>query len=113
MKKVIIAVSIAVVSLGTYACKSSKNASNEGKKEQMGARQNRGEMNVEDVFKQLDANKDGKLSKSEVKGPLLESFSKIDTNEDGFLSKAEVEKAPKPKRQGPPNGGQGGPPPRN
>tara|TARA_R110002073_G_scaffold72537_1_gene177255 strand:+ start:242053 stop:242346 length:294 start_codon:yes stop_codon:yes gene_type:complete len=51
-----------------------------------------------EIIKQMDANKDGKLSLKEVKGPLKDDFSKIDTNEDGFLSKEEIEKAPKPKR---------------
>ncbi len=52
----------------------------------------------------MDANNDGKLSESEVKGPLKKDFSKIDTNDDGFLTVEELEKAPKPERQG---GGQG------
>lgn len=64
--------------------------------------------NTEQLFAQMDANKDGKLAKDEVKGPLLNDFSKIDTNKDGFLSKEEIEKAPKQERQGPPPGGQGG-----
>ena len=52
----------------------------------------------------MDSNKDGKLSKEEVKGPLLNDFSKIDTNNDGYISKEELAKAPKP---------QGGNPPQN
>lgn len=52
----------------------------------------------------MDTNKEGKLAKSEVKGPLLEDFAKIDTDEDGFLSLTELEKAPKPQRA---NGAQG------
>lgn len=55
---------------------------------------------VEQIFKMFDQNKDGKLAKSEVKGPLLNDFAKIDTNKDGFISKVEIEKAPKP--SGPP-----------
>ena len=55
---------------------------------------------LEQIFKMFDQNKDGKLAKSEVKGPLLTDFAKIDTNKDGFISKAEIEKAPKP--SGPP-----------
>jgi Ca2+-binding EF-hand superfamily protein len=54
---------------------------------------------IEELFKQMDANKDAKLSKKEVKGPLKDNFDKIDTNKDGFLTKEELEKAPKPKRQ--------------
>lgn len=58
---------------------------------------------VEEIFKQMDANKDGKLSKAEVKGPLIQDFTKVDTNKDGFISKEELKKAPKPKKpQGPP-----------
>ncbi len=53
---------------------------------------------VDEIFKQMDKDEDGKLSKNEIKGPLKNDFAKIDTNEDGFLSKEEVEKAPKPKR---------------
>lgn len=55
---------------------------------------------VEQLFKDLDANEDGKLSKKEIKGPLKDHFSKIDTDEDGFLTKEEIEKSPKPKRKG-------------
>ncbi|MGJ8733221.1 MAG: EF-hand domain-containing protein [Cellulophaga sp.] len=54
---------------------------------------------IEEIFKQMDANKDGKLSKKEVKGPLLKDFKKIDTNEDGFLTKKEIEKMPKPEKR--------------
>ena len=59
-----------------------------------------------EMFSQMDTNKDGKLSKTEVKGPLQKDFAKIDSNGDGFISKEELEKAPKPNRQGgPPNRG--------
>ena len=66
---------------------------------------------VEEIFAQMDSNKDGKLSIEEVKGPLKNDFSKIDTNGDGFISKEELEKAPKPDRQGPPPGQAGPTPP--
>lgn len=57
---------------------------------------------IEELFKDLDSNEDGKLSKKEVKGPLERDFDKIDINEDGFLSKEEIVKMPKPERKGPP-----------
>tara|TARA_R110002050_G_scaffold195593_2_gene330464 strand:+ start:5630 stop:5950 length:321 start_codon:yes stop_codon:yes gene_type:complete len=57
-----------------------------------------GPLSVEELFVKLDTNKDGKLSKKEVQGPLKKDFSKVDTNGDGFLSKEEIEAAPKPKQ---------------
>ncbi len=56
---------------------------------------------IEKLFKDLDGNEDGKLSKKEIKGPLKDHFDEIDTNEDGFLTKEELEKAPKPKERKP------------
>ena len=73
---------------------------------------NGGPPSTDALFAQMDSDKDGKLSASEVKGPLANDFSKIDTNSDGFITKAELEKAPKP--TGRPPQGQGrqpGPPP--
>lgn len=65
---------------------------------------------VAQIFEQMDANNDGKLSKKEVKGPLQRDFSKVDTDEDGFITKKELEKAPKPqeKQGGRGQGRQGG-----
>lgn len=65
-------------------------------------RQNHEPPTVEEIFKKLDTDEDGKISKKEVKGPLKKDFAKIDTDEDGFISKKEMEEAPKPKRQGSP-----------
>ena len=48
---------------------------------------------VKQIFKDLDANEDGKISLKEVKGPLKKDFKKIDTNEDGFISKKELTNA--------------------
>lgn len=53
----------------------------------------------EDLLKRMDTNKDGKLSKEEVRGPLANHFSKIDSNNDGFITKEELKKAPKPNRR--------------
>ncbi|WP_299781805.1 hypothetical protein [uncultured Formosa sp.] len=49
------------------------------------------------LLSEMDTNKDGKLAKEELKGPIAQSFSDIDTDGDGFLSKAELENGPKPK----------------
>ena len=54
---------------------------------------------VDKLIARMDKNKDGKLSKGEVDGPLLDDFSKIDNNKDGFLTKEELEKTPKPERE--------------
>ena len=53
------------------------------------------------LLERLDTNKDGKLAKSEMKGPLADQFSTVDTNEDGFLSEEEFNNAPRPQRNGP------------
>jgi len=53
------------------------------------------------LIKEMDTNKDGKLSKGEVKGPLKNDFDKVDLNKNGFLSLEELKKAPKPERKKP------------
>jgi hypothetical protein len=63
-----------------------------------------GAPSIDEIF-EMDANQDGKLSKTEAKGPLLKDFDKIDTDKDGFLSREEVENAPKPSGGRPPQGG--------
>jgi len=68
--------------------------------ERRGSKQRGGERpDAAQMFAQMDDNKDGKLSSSEVKGPLKENFSKIDTNNDNYISKEELENAPKPERR--------------
>lgn len=50
---------------------------------------------AEAMFKSLDKNKDGYLSKAEVKGtPHDKEFSSLDKNHDGKLSRAEHASAP-------------------
>jgi len=51
------------------------------------------------LIKEMDTNKDGKLSKSEIKGPLKNDFDRVDLNKDGFLSLEELKKAPKPEHK--------------
>lgn len=52
-----------------------------------------------ELIKELDENEDGKLSKTELKGPLKENFTEIDTDEDGFITEEEFKNAPKPRRR--------------
>lgn len=63
---------------------------NQGQNQKQGQR-----LSVADLFKKMDSNKDDKLSKDEIKGPLANDFSKIDVNKDGFITKDELEKLPK------------------
>src|SRR5262249_51653593 len=48
---------------------------------------------VNQLLDRFDANKDGKLSKQEARGPLAEMFDRFDANKDGFLDRAELRKA--------------------
>ncbi|MEM9000786.1 MAG: EF-hand domain-containing protein [Bacteroidota bacterium] len=80
------------VAIACTACQT-KAQSNDGE------RQHRRPPSIEQLFKDLDANEDGKLSEKEVRGPLKKHFIKVDLNEDGYLTKEELEKAPKPKRK--------------
>lgn len=73
-----------------------------GNKQQQEGREQNSRPSIEQLLSHMDANKDGKLSKKEVKGPLANDFDKIDTDEDGYVTKEELENAPKQDRQGPP-----------
>lgn len=57
--------------------------------------------NASEIIVEMDGDKDGKLSRAEVKGPLSDDFSKIDVNNDGFLSIEELENSPKPNSREP------------
>ena len=46
-----------------------------------------------ELMQMMDANKDGKLSKQEVRGPLQNQFDRIDVNNDHYLTIAELNKA--------------------
>jgi len=52
-----------------------------------------------DLLSKMDADKNGLLSITEVKGPLKNDFSSIDTDNDGFISKSEFEAAPQKQRK--------------
>ena len=106
MNKIILLVFFTMLIATVVSCSSTKKAAATGQP-------NGGPPSTDALFAQMDSDKDGKLSASEVKGPLASDFSKIDTNGDGFITKAELEKAPKPTGQRPPQGqgGQQGSPP--
>lgn len=100
------AASFVFVLLLLVSCNSKKAATTTTNNEKKAPREGqRGERpSTAEIFK-MDTNGDGKLSKSEVKGPLERDFAKIDSNGDGFISKTELENAPKPEHgQRPPRG---------
>jgi hypothetical protein len=70
---------------------------------QGGQGQQRGRPNLHQIFSEMDSNKDGKLSKIEVKGPLSRDFSKLDNNSDGFITKQELEKVSRNNKRDPQN----------
>ena len=46
----------------------------------------------EERFAEMDANKDGKIAKSETTGRMAENFATIDANSDGFITLEEMKK---------------------
>ena len=82
---IIFAVFLALSSI-IASCKSVDTASSQNRQGR------KGQPSVSELISKMDMNKDGKLSKKEVKGPLAQGFDKLDTNGDGFLSKEEIEK---------------------
>lgn len=78
------------------SCKTIPNQNIDTPGQGQGPGQRQAPPTVDQLFAEMDTNKDGKLSKEEVKGPLANDFSKIDTNKDDFISREEIDKAPKP-----------------
>jgi Ca2+-binding EF-hand superfamily protein len=97
MKNYIKKLGLATASILLFSLINANALSAQGKQKE-GSGPEGGPPSIENLFKQMDADKDGKLSKAEVKGPLKEDFDQVDANEDGYLTKEELEKAPKPKR---------------
>ena len=55
-----------------------------------GPRSQNNRPSINELFKVMDENKDGKLSKTEVRGGLKNDFGKLDKNNNGFLEKEEI-----------------------
>jgi Ca2+-binding EF-hand superfamily protein len=51
------------------------------------------EERVDNIIKELDTNKDGKISMDEAHGWIKTNFDKIDTNKDGFIERQELLRA--------------------
>ncbi|WP_298345333.1 YHYH protein [uncultured Algibacter sp.] len=58
----------------------------------------RGRPSLAQLLERMDSNNDGKLSKTETKGPLALKFSEFDKNDDGFLVESELKNLPRPNR---------------
>jgi len=56
---------------------------------------------VDRLFKALDADKDGKISKEEARGLIREHFKQLDRNGDGFIDKKELAQAASERAQAP------------
>jgi len=82
-----------------------------GPKQNQEERKGEGNVSTAELIDKMDSNQDGKISKSEAKGPLANDFSKVDTNNDGYITKDELDEAPKRLEGG--SYPQGGKPPRN
>jgi len=54
------------------------------------AREALGKERVDEIFEDLDANKDGKISKDEARGQLKKNFAELDRNKDGFIDRDEL-----------------------
>ncbi|MEQ9307453.1 MAG: EF-hand domain-containing protein [Marinoscillum sp.] len=94
--KTIALVAIASTMMSCASQNTQTTSQNQGNTRQQGGRQQ--PPSFAQLLSEMDTNKDGKLSKSEVKGPIANEFSTIDTNEDGYLSEQELENAPAPQR---------------
>lgn len=91
MKRELLVITSLVFVLGCMvSCKSAQQENNRQGEDKQGP------PTVDQLFEQMDANKDDVLSEKEVKGPLANNFEEIDTDDDGFLSKEELNNAPKP-----------------
>ncbi len=89
---------IAVLLLLQIACKSTKNTTANDERGDHPRERGEGQKDISQMFAQMDINKDGKLSKTEVKGPIANDFAKIDSDSDGHITLSEMEKAPKPQK---------------
>ena len=105
MKNTIKTLALGAMAFLMVACTSQKNqtSSNDQRPSGQQAGRQQGPPSFSQLIAEMDANDDGKLAKSEVKGPLANDFAKIDANSDGFLSESELKNAPAPQRGGPGN----------
>jgi len=107
MKNVFCKLSVVVVFIMSISCQSQVQQVGEDGNNTADHQERKNDQrrpNAEQTMEMMDADKDGKLASTEVKGPLQRDFSKIDTDGDGFLTTEELNNAPKREPRG---GGEG------
>ena len=62
----------------------------------IGSFPNSGNPKLDQLFVDLDENKDDRISKNEVRGPLQNDFDRLDQNNDGYLTRDELSSTPPP-----------------
>ena len=98
MKTTVKTIALGAITFMIVSCATPNNQTSSGNQRASGQQ---GPPSYSQLLSEMDANKDGKLAKSEVKGPLANEFSSIDSDSDGFLSESEFNNAPRPQRNGP------------
>ena len=83
MKKQLKILAIASLVITFTACMTHRETTNT-------ASSKRKTQNVSQLFKQMDVNNDGKISKIEAKGKIKKNFKLRDKNNDGFISRSEM-----------------------
>jgi hypothetical protein len=100
MKNTIKTITLGAITFMIVSCVSQNNQASSETQRPSGQGGQQGPPSFSQLLSEMDANKDGKLAKSEVKGPLVNEFSTIDANGDGFLTESELKNAPRPQRSG-------------
>jgi Ca2+-binding EF-hand superfamily protein len=62
---------------------------------------------VDSIFEELDADRDGKISRAEAKGEVRRNFDALDLNKDGYVDRAELMQAAQAKPPAAPGKGEG------
>ena len=93
--KTLIAMAVAAAFAGSFAYAAGDKASSSGASGPASAGATKSDGGAEAMFKRMDKDKDGKVSKEEAKGtPHAQDFAKLDKDNDDSLSREEHAAAP-------------------